>query len=250
MLDSTNKFRSNQFQPLFTNQADILKNHRRRGVISLLKQEENKLSNLANSILNNKEPNRIDQKDAIKKIAIWENSNTDTIDQKEKKRAQTSLTQNHIPRLEEENIINYRPNDNVIEASEPEIYNYMPLVEEKPHQKSLFPGITKDKENYLTADQGFKLLSNDRRQRTIQYIDNYQQDSIIDVSDLAEYIASFESEELFNSSDRKKIYISLIQSHLPCMNDSEVLEYDKDRKLLSEGKYFETISRFLPEEIQ
>lgn len=229
-------------------EADVLKNSRRRGIIRLLSDEKSKLSSLADSVLG-KDPERsVTKKKAIRKLTEWENGDTSSINGDHLNRTRVSLLQHHLPRLEDENIINYNSEESIIEPCYPEIENYTELVEQKPCEESPFPDIDNGSEFYLTADQGFDILSNDRRQITLQYL-NDQVEEIVEASEIAEFIALFEKDAI-ESDNRKSVYIGLIQNYLPRMDSRQVIEYDSDRKTVEDGRYFDTITEFLPEKIE
>lgn len=82
----------------------------------------------------------------------------------------------------------------------------------------------------LTKNEIFTILKNPRRRETLKYLE--ANDGEADLSDLAEFIAARENDievQALSSKQRKRLYISLYQVHLPKMNDLEVLEFDKHR---------------------
>jgi hypothetical protein len=81
----------------------------------------------------------------------------------------------------------------------------------------------------LTPDSVFELLSNHRR-RMVLYCLRTSGGSI-DMQDLAERIASMENDvpaDELTSQQRKRVYVSLYQTHLPKMAEMDIIEYDKD----------------------
>lgn len=229
-------------------EASILRNHRRRGLIKLLTEERSKLSTLVDSVLGKDKKTKIRKDDAVVQIAEWEKSmDEEPVEKRHLTRINSSLLQQHIPKLEEKELVEYDLQTSIIEPSYPEIDNYTDLVEEIPCEKTSFPNIEPVCGQYLTLNQGFEILSNERRQETLRFLEEYDDNSTT-VSDIAEFIASLENEERINSSDRKKVYINLIQCHLPRMDIREVLDYDDDRKTIAEGKYFDPVVEFLQEE--
>lgn len=82
----------------------------------------------------------------------------------------------------------------------------------------------------LSKSHIFDLLSADRRQAVLRYLD--QNDGTGKLGEIAEFIASEECDcpvEQLNSQQRKRVYVGLYQCHLPKMDDSGVVEYDKHR---------------------
>lgn len=83
----------------------------------------------------------------------------------------------------------------------------------------------------VSDDAVFEVLSNRRRRRVIEYL--YDHDGAATVGELAEHIATAENgttiQEL-SSDDRKCVYVSLYQNHLPVMDDANVVDYDENRK--------------------
>lgn len=81
----------------------------------------------------------------------------------------------------------------------------------------------------IETDQQFHLLSNERRRSVIQVVDEY---GSIGLSELAERVASKEYNkpvDRLDSQERKRVYISLYQCHLPKMDDAGAIDYDCDR---------------------
>ncbi|MDR5674630.1 hypothetical protein RH858_16010 [Halalkaliarchaeum sp. AArc-GB] len=82
----------------------------------------------------------------------------------------------------------------------------------------------------LTKDELFDLLKNSRRRTVINYLrDN---GGSANLSEVAEHIAALENDisvQELSSAQRKRVYIGLYQCHLPKMDDSGVVEYDKHR---------------------
>lgn len=82
----------------------------------------------------------------------------------------------------------------------------------------------------LTKNEIFTILKNPRRRKTLKYLE--RNDGEADLSDLAEFLAARENDieiKALSSKQRKRLYISLYQVHLPKMDDLDVLEFDKHR---------------------
>ncbi|ELZ18303.1 hypothetical protein C478_01555 [Natrinema thermotolerans DSM 11552] len=73
----------------------------------------------------------------------------------------------------------------------------------------------------------FDLLSNQRRRYAIHYCK--REDEPVTLGDLAEHVAAWELEkevEEITSAERKRVYTSLQQTHLPTLERADVIEFD------------------------
>jgi hypothetical protein len=82
----------------------------------------------------------------------------------------------------------------------------------------------------LTEDELFKVIRNERRRKLIRLfagVHNENELTIVKVGKLAETLARAEtnSDTPITAQDRRRQYISLIQSHLPLLDESGVIEY-------------------------
>ena len=85
-------------------------------------------------------------------------------------------------------------------------------------------------ERELSKDELFGVLKNRRRRQTLEYLK--RNDGAADRGDIAEYIAARENDiEIveISCSQRKRVYISLHQCHLPKMADIGAITYDQTR---------------------
>jgi hypothetical protein len=86
----------------------------------------------------------------------------------------------------------------------------------------------------LSNDELFRLLSSSRRRQIIYLL--FQEGGPMSLNDLATRIAAEENEkavEDVTDSERQRVYISLYQTHLPKLEDSEVVEYDEDERIVT-----------------
>ena len=89
-----------------------------------------------------------------------------------------------------------------------------PMVEEEPE---------------LTRDQMFDILSSSRRRYTLYYL--RQQREPVQLTDLAEELAAWENDttvEELSSQARKRVYVSLYQTHAPKLQEAGLITYDAD----------------------
>lgn len=82
-----------------------------------------------------------------------------------------------------------------------------------------------------TTDDTFHILQNKRRRAVIRYLKRREEISAT-LDELATYIAAQENDvdaSQVSSCQRKRVYVSLYQSHLTKMDDFGVIDYDRDR---------------------
>jgi len=81
----------------------------------------------------------------------------------------------------------------------------------------------------------FDLLSNHRRRYAIHFCK--QRDESVTLSDVAEQVAAWEQDkpvEELTSAERKRVYTSLQQTHLPTLSESGMIEFDGSEVTLTE----------------
>jgi hypothetical protein len=84
-------------------------------------------------------------------------------------------------------------------------------------------------ENQLSQDTVFDILSNSRRRCVLYYL--RQESEPIQLTELAEHVAAWENEtdiESMGKQERKRVYVSLYQTHIPKLADTGLVEYDKE----------------------
>ncbi|MUV88618.1 hypothetical protein GJ629_00860 [Halapricum sp. CBA1109] len=98
----------------------------------------------------------------------------------------------------------------------------------------------------LTPDDIFEILSNHRRRMVLYYL--RRTGGTADVTELAGEIASMENGvpvEDLTSQQRKRVYVSLYQTHLPKMAQMNAIEYDKDAGTVRLTDRTNNIDRYL-----
>lgn len=86
-----------------------------------------------------------------------------------------------------------------------------------------------------SMDDTFEILRNKRRRQIVRLF-NTQETSQLTLSDLAEEIAAKELDKSvaeLTSAERKRVYVSLYQCHLPKMDAMGVVDFDSDRKIVA-----------------
>lgn len=102
----------------------------------------------------------------------------------------------------------------------------------------------------LTTDEAFELLSNHRRRYAIHHL---QREGTSDIGGLSRQVAAWENgtePTAVTSAERKRVYTSLQQFHLPKLDEKGVVEYDEraGEVTLSDGAegldvYLEVVGR-------
>lgn len=101
-------------------------------------------------------------------------------------------------------------------------------------------------EERLTKGEIFEVLRNQRRRYVLQFLK--QDDRPVELGDLAQQIAAWEYEttlEGVTPEQRKRVYTTLQQTHLPKMDTSGILEFDSDRGVIEPTERTRDISVYL-----
>lgn len=96
-------------------------------------------------------------------------------------------------------------------------------------------GASRGTERHLSRDDIFTTLSNRRRRRIIDYLKRTP-DVTVAVQELYNAIAATENEVALGETtynQRKRVYTSLVQTHLPKLAELGIVEYDADRGTVS-----------------
>lgn len=106
-------------------------------------------------------------------------------------------------------------------------------------------------EDQFTRDEAFEVLSNRRRRFTLHYLKQNGDDATL--SDVAEQVAAWEhgDRQEVSASERKSVYTSLQQFHLPKLDEKGIVEFDQragDISLTDAAKrldiYLEVVDRY------
>lgn len=97
-----------------------------------------------------------------------------------------------------------------------------------------------------TLDLACTLLKNDRRRRVIQYLAATDPDAWHELGDLTDRLAATEHPaDPVGSDERKAVYVSLYQTHLPKLDGAGVVVFDSDRTKVRAGPAFDAVHDFL-----
>ena len=100
----------------------------------------------------------------------------------------------------------------------------------------------------VNRDETFELLSNHRRRYALHYCKRSEEP--VTLSELAEQVAAWELEKSVNeitSTERKRTYTSLQQTHLPTMEDAGIIEWDGDIELTQAAERLNVYMDVVPE---
>lgn len=98
----------------------------------------------------------------------------------------------------------------------------------------------------LSYDDCFDLLSNHRRRYALQYLKENGETATL--GELSDQIAAWENEvdvEEISYDERKRVYTSLQQVHLPRMDDMDVVEFDDREGVVEVGPGAEELATYL-----
>jgi hypothetical protein len=98
----------------------------------------------------------------------------------------------------------------------------------------------------LTPDNIFEILSNHRRRLVLFYLRKHE--GGVEVKELAREIAAMENDVSIGeltSQQRKRVYVSLYQTHLPKLAQMQTIEYDKDAGTVRLPEQTNNIDRYL-----
>ena len=98
--------------------------------------------------------------------------------------------------------------------------------------------------NSLEESEIFHILGNDRRRAIVTLL--AESPERIDVSDIATEIAERETDTSPAPNNLyKSVYVSLQQTHLPQLEEDDVIDYDPDSKTIRPGAHFEDVLGYI-----
>jgi hypothetical protein len=98
----------------------------------------------------------------------------------------------------------------------------------------------------LTKSEIFDLLRNQRRRFVLHYLKTH--DEAVELGDLATRVAAWEygvDEAGVTSSQRKRVYTTLQQSHLPKLDEAGIVEFDSDRGIIRPREMLSDLTIYL-----
>ena len=88
--------------------------------------------------------------------------------------------------------------------------------------------MSSDDRRVLSQDEVFELLSSSRRRFLLSYLEEEHEETLVDIA-----VAMAAAEEGIDPEDvdreaRKRTYVSLYQTHVPRLDEADVIDYDPD----------------------
>ncbi|MDY6764310.1 MAG: hypothetical protein SV377_01265 [Halobacteria archaeon] len=110
------------------------------------------------------------------------------------------------------------------------------------------PKIEREDEDGLEECDIHEALSNDRRIKVIRYV-NYIRGPV-DIGEVSEHIAEVESGTSPPPTNlRKSVYVSLHQTHLPKLDNLDVIEYDPNSKTINPKRNIDELNPYMRDNI-
>lgn len=86
----------------------------------------------------------------------------------------------------------------------------------------------------LTQTEAFDILSNDRRRHALHYLLSHDEGT--EIGELSRQVAAWENGESLDqvtAEERRRVYVSLHQTHLPRMDEAGILQYENSRDTIA-----------------
>lgn len=96
----------------------------------------------------------------------------------------------------------------------------------------------------LTIGTLCDMLSAGRRRYIIEYLDMQEGDTV-DYNDVVDHALELECGPDWGATERKRIYVALYQSHLPRLDETNIVDYNKDRGIIEKGPEFDAAAHVL-----
>lgn len=106
-----------------------------------------------------------------------------------------------------------------------------------------------NEDSELSRGRVFDILSSPRRRYVLFYLKNRQQP--VELTELAEELAAWENDitvDELSSQARKRVYVSLYQTHVPKLEEAGLIEYDADTGHLVLAEDTSELAPYLGEE--
>jgi len=101
----------------------------------------------------------------------------------------------------------------------------------------------------LTQDDVFEILSSPRRRYLLYHL--RQRGEPVELTELAEHVAAWENDvepSELTTQERKRVYVSLYQTHVPKLDDAGIVDYDADTGMVALTRRARHIDGYLEEE--
>jgi hypothetical protein len=122
-----------------------------------------------------------------------------------------------------------------------------PVADRQEADDSTDQETTEDEPTELSRDEVFGILSNPRRRAAIHHMNDHPEE-VVQLRDLAEQLAAWENDvdrTAVTYKQRKRVYTSLYQSHLPKMDDLGIVTFDKHRGTVEATEWTHALHEYL-----
>ncbi|WP_254820921.1 DUF7344 domain-containing protein [Haloglomus halophilum] len=102
----------------------------------------------------------------------------------------------------------------------------------------------------ISKDDAFHILQNSRRRAVLRYLAAHDEEERFVMRDLAEEVAAWEHDTTVQqlvSDERQRVYIALYQSHLPKLDDHDIIEYNQSRGVVEPTELVDALAPYLDE---
>jgi hypothetical protein len=107
-----------------------------------------------------------------------------------------------------------------------------------------------DANTSIEKDDAFHILQNSRRRAVLRYLVAHDEEERFVMRDLAEEVAAWEHDTTVQqlvSDERQRVYIALYQSHLPKLDDHDIIEYNQSRGVVEPTELVDALAPYLDE---
>jgi len=105
-----------------------------------------------------------------------------------------------------------------------------------------------DTDTSISKDDAFHILQNSRRRAVLRYLAAHDEEDRFVMRDLAEEVAAWEHDTTVQqlvSDERQRVYIALYQSHLPKLDDHDIIEYNQSRGVVEPTELVDALAPYL-----
>ena len=215
-------------EPLDTEDAEILSNHHRRAAIK---------------VLSNQEDEHITLTDLSHEIAELEHGSN--YSRTQRKSIYSSIHGAHLESLNKYQLIDYSTDPCLNLRATPDLLELEQYIEKQPAEDSLFYEFDQEDSGF-TANKGFRALSNHRSRFTIDHIDENGTSTLREMyTELAAEENNKRVEEL-DFKVKNRCYVGLKQTHLPLLEEIDVVELNENEDTIYRGENLGTLSKYIP----
>ena len=108
--------------------------------------------------------------------------------------------------------------------------------------------MSETEKSQLSQDEVYHILSNPRRRFIISHL---REKNTVNLQELASSVAAWENETTVDDltdQQKKRVYVSLYQTHIPKLEDAGIVAYDSDSGRVALRDRVEQLDNYLPQE--